>query len=131
MKFDITCIIPSSQTDGRLAAFSENVAPQSGPPLHAHKNQTEIFHIISGHFRFHINGEDSELTDGDTIVIPAGTVHTFKNIADTTGILHFELLDAGTSEEFFHRLVHEFETITDIPAFFAAYDLELLGPPLP
>ncbi|MDQ8182628.1 cupin domain-containing protein [Pelagicoccus sp. SDUM812005] len=130
MKFDITCLIPSSQTGGRSAVFREFVQPQVGPPLHSHTKQYEIFHIIDGTFLFQKDGEQVTLTAGGSICIEPGSVHTFKNVGDAPGTLHFELLDAGKSEEFFHRIVTELEQIEDLPAFFAQYDLELLGPPL-
>ncbi|MDQ8185755.1 cupin domain-containing protein [Pelagicoccus sp. SDUM812002] len=100
------------------------------PPLHTHTKQYEIFHIIEGTFLFQKDGEQVTLKNGDSISIPPGAVHTFKNVGDEPGTLHYELLDAGKSEEFFQRLVAEIATIEDIGAFFAAYDIELEGPPL-
>ena len=130
MKFNITCLIPSSATDGRVAVFEEKVQPQAGPPLHAHTLQHEIFHVIEGTFLFELNGERLTLSRGASICIPPGAAHTFKNAGDSIGTLHFELLDAGKSEEFFRRITTEIESIENLPEFFAAYDLELLGPPL-
>ncbi|EDY83045.1 Cupin domain protein [Verrucomicrobiia bacterium DG1235] len=131
MKFDITCIIPSSQTEGQLAAFAENVPANVGPPLHAHRSQIEIFHVIEGSFLFVCDGQETTLGPGGSIVIPAKAAHAFKNVGSETGRIHFELLAAGTSEEFFKRLVEEAASIEDIPSFFAQYDIDLLGPPLP
>ena len=130
MKFEISCIVPSSQTGGRVAVFAENVQPQMGPPLHSHTKQIEIFHIISGTFLFQLDDQRITLASGGAICIPPGAAHTFKNIGDSVGTIRFELLEAGKSEEFFRRIVTEIETIDDIPSFFAQYDLELLGPPL-
>lgn len=130
MKFDIRCIIPSTETGGKMAAFEEKVPPRAGPPLHTHKTQHEIFHIISGTFLFQSDGNQVTLGTGDSISIPPGAVHSFKNIGSETGTIHFELLDAGKSEEFFARIVSEFPDIEDVPAFFEQYGLELMGPPL-
>lgn len=130
MKFDIRCIISSAETEGRLAVFEEVVAPQSGPPLHAHVNQLEVFHIIDGEFLFQCDGKQVTLKTGESIAIPVKAVHTFKNVSDEPGRIHFELLAAGKSEEFFKRLVAEIGEIKDIGAFFAEYDIELKGPPL-
>lgn len=130
MKFDISCILPSSLTGDRMAAFAENVPPQAGPPLHAHRAQIEIFHVISGKFRFACDGKHTELGPGGAIAIPAGSAHAFKNIGNETGRLHFELLEAGKSEEFFHRLVTETDWTENVADFFSEYDIDLLGPPL-
>ncbi|MDQ8204492.1 cupin domain-containing protein [Pelagicoccus sp. SDUM812003] len=130
MKFDIKCIIPSTATGGRLVGFEEIVAPQFGPPLHTHRQQTEIFHIIEGDFLFQRGDQQLYLSAGDSCLIPPGVVHTFKNIGDTPARHHFELLEAGNSEEFFSRIVSEFSNITDMNAFFSQYGLDLVGPPL-
>jgi len=130
MNFNIRCIIASEETDGRLAAFEEIVAPQSGPPLHAHVNQLEVFHIIEGRFLFQCDGKQVELRTGDSIAIPPKAAHAFKNVGEESGRIHFELLGAGKSEAFFSRLLEGIAEIEDIGAFFAQYDIELLGPPL-
>lgn len=130
MKFDIRCIVPSSKTSGKLAVFKEKTPPQFGPPLHTHVSQYEIFHVISGKYLFQCDGEQSTLETGDSIVIPPKAVHSFKNIGAETGTLHFELLEAGKSEAFFEKIVSDFPDIEDMPAFFAAHGLELVGPPL-
>lgn len=130
MKFNIKCIVSSVETNGRLAAFEEIVAPQSGPPLHAHVNQLEVFHIIDGTFLFQLDGEKVELGAGGCIAIPPKAGHAFKNIGETPGRIHFEFLEAGKSEAFFERLVKEGAQIEDMGAFFAEHEIELMGPPL-
>lgn len=131
MPFDIRCILPSSETEALVAGFEEREPPGKGPPLHAHPNQIEIFHVIEGRFLFKRGDETCELEAGGSIVIPKGAAHTFKNVGEEAGVLHFELLPPGKSEEFFQRLASEAEQIEDMGRFFADYDIELLGPPLP
>lgn len=126
--FNIKCLISSAQTEGRVAVFEEKVAPHSGPPLHTHENQTEVFHIISGRIQFELEGERFDVGPGGTAVIPAGKTHSFKNPTDQEATIHFELLPAGKSEAFFEKLVAgEFD---DIPVFFEEHGLKLMGPPL-
>ncbi len=47
-KFDIKCLVSSAQTGGAISVFEETTEPGKGPPRHIHKEQMEIFHVISG-----------------------------------------------------------------------------------
>ncbi len=129
-EFDIKCLISGDSTDGRVAVFEERVRPGEGPPLHIHRNQMEVFHIIEGKFRFHLDGQITELEAGGSVLIPAGAVHSFRNIGDEPSRIHFEILPAGNSEEGFDRLVNEGASISDIAAFFDDYGMDLAGPPI-
>lgn len=130
IKFNIRCNIPAAATNGVLAGFEERTNPGAGPPLHTHRDQTEIFHIIHGRFLFALGDQRIEATTGDTVVVPPGAAHAYKNIGDTEGVLHFEMVPPGNTEEFFERLVNEFNAIEDHAAFFDAYGMDLNGPPL-
>ena len=127
-KLDIKCLVSGEQTDGKIAVFEEIVQPNIGPPRHTHRSQLEIFHIIKGTLEFELDGNRSMHGEGDTIVIPAGAVHAFRNIDPEAARIHFEFLPAGKSEEGFRRLVNE--DISDPNAFFDEYDMDLVGPPL-
>lgn len=126
--FDIKCIISSAETGGAMAAFKQITQPGEGPPVHVHREQTEVFHIIDGTYEFTLNGRSTTLTAGGSILIPAGAPHTFKNTGNTAGAVHFELWPANKSEEFFKRVDEEFAEIEDLPAFFDEYGMDLLEP---
>lgn len=127
---DITCIVSGSETNGAVAVFEEIVAPGSGPPLHVHRDQIEIFHIIEGNYVFRVNDETTELSAGGSALVPKGAAHAFRNTGDTPGRIHFELLPAGRAEESFARMVDQENPIKDLPAFFDEYEMDLVGPPL-
>ena len=129
-ELDIHCIISGAETNGAVAVFEEIVAAGHGPPLHTHRNQTEIFHIIDGNFVFSVDGELFELGAGGSAVVPKGAIHAFRNIGEVAGRIHFELLPAGRAEESFERLLDRDTPIEDLPAFFDEYDMDLVGPPL-
>jgi mannose-6-phosphate isomerase-like protein (cupin superfamily) len=56
--------------------------PGRGPRLHRH-NYDEVIVIQEGRGRFIAGEVDVELGAGDTLVIPAGTPHSFVNIGPT------------------------------------------------
>lgn len=127
-KLDIKCLVPGSKTEGKVSVFEEVVAPNSGPPLHTHENQLEIFHVISGHIQFELDGKRVDVFSGGTATIPPGVPHTFINKSQDPSLIHFEFLPSGSSEDFFEKLVAgQFE---DLPKFFEDHGLKLLGPPI-
>ena len=125
---DIKCIVSAAESGGAVAIFEEIVQPGIGPPRHTHREQTEVFHVISGTILFEIDGKQTEVSSGGAAVVPAGTVHAFKNVGDAPATIHFELIPAGKSEESFHRLLSE--RIENVGAFFDQYGMDLVGPPL-
>lgn len=127
-KLDIKCLVSGKETDGKVAVFKEIVQPLTGPPRHIHRSQLEIFHILGGDLIFELDGNISQHGKGDTIVIPSGSIHAFKNVGQSSAEIHFEMLPAGESEEAFNRIVSE--EIADVESFFDQYDMDLIGPPL-
>ncbi len=49
---DVTDIARAESTNGALGICSSVVAPGTGPDLHTHRRETEVFHVISGTFCF-------------------------------------------------------------------------------
>lgn len=127
-KLSIKCLVQGTETGGSISVFEEIVESGTGPPLHTHTDQLEIFHVISGHIQFEVDGKRFDVLPGGTATIPPGKPHTFINKAQTESLIHFELLPSGSSEEFFQKLVSgEFE---DLPGLFEEHGLKLLGPPI-
>ena len=125
---DISCLISGKETSNRISVFKESVAPKSGPPLHTHESQLEIFHVISGTILFEVDGTRGEVPAGGTATIQPGVPHAFINPTNEPALIHFELLPSGSSETFFQRLVDgDFD---DPAALFGEHGLQLLGPPL-
>ena len=55
---------------------------------HTLRAQTEVYVIVQGTGRMHIGDEESDVTEGDTIVIPAGSVQWIENTgAGVLGLL--------------------------------------------
>jgi quercetin dioxygenase-like cupin family protein len=126
--FRIKCLISGKETGEKVSVFEEVVAPGSGPPLHTHDDQLEIFHVLSGHIQFELEGERIDVYAGGTATIPPGKRHAFINKSKEDSVIHFELLPSGKSEEFFGRLAAG--RFDDISTFFEEHGLKLMGPPI-
>lgn len=127
-KLDIRCLVPGTETNGAVSVFEEVVQPGIGPPLHTHREQTEVFHVISGTILFEVNGERMKVTAGGAAVVPAGAAHAFRNVGEEPATIHFDLMPSANSDEAFRRLVTE--EIDNPGAFFDQYGMDLVGPPM-
>ncbi len=48
-------------------------------PLHVHRADDEAWHVVSGALRFRFGNEHVIAPAGATVLVPAGTPHTFGN----------------------------------------------------
>ncbi len=48
-------------------------------PMHTHAHEHEVFDVLQGQGTMYLDGEAVELKAGDTIFVPAGVQHGFKN----------------------------------------------------
>ncbi|NBJ11387.1 cupin domain-containing protein [Microvirga arsenatis] len=132
--FDLprTFIVRSDEAGGSFSHWIENVPAGAGPPMHVHHREQEMFRILSGQFRFWCAGEAQDLTDGDTVLIPKGAPHTFKNTGSSEGQLLITLTP-GTGDGFFievERLgLHPSRDMPRIVEIAGRYGLEFVGPP--
>lgn len=124
---EIQVIKSSADTEGHVAIFKEITDPNHGPPLHTHNNQTEVFHVLKGKYKFHLDGDIFELGPGDIAVVKPGQVHAFKNIANETGEFIFELYPALDADIFFEKL-SQLSDPKIIASMFEDYGGNLIGP---
>ena len=71
------------ETDSDYAILQIVTPPQTpGPPPHFHDPETELFLILSGEMEVICDGRTQTLKAGESVVIPRGSVHTFRNATD-------------------------------------------------
>lgn len=67
-------------TSGAYDAFiGETPSGVPGPPPHYHSKYAELFMVLKGKLEFMVDGKKIVLHEGQSIDLPPGTVHTFKN----------------------------------------------------
>ena len=57
--------------------------------LHTHPNSEEIYHVISGHGIATSGDETFEIHPGDTVFVPKGEPHRFRNTSKTEPLKAF------------------------------------------
>lgn len=83
----VPMIISAEPSSGRVIAGSTLVigdwdadgAARDVAPLHVHHADDEAWHVISGALRFRFEGQHVIAPAGTTVLVPAGTPHTFGN----------------------------------------------------
>jgi quercetin dioxygenase-like cupin family protein len=68
---------------GDMGMFELTVPPGSNvPPSHSHSNNEEIVYVLAGTLRYTVGAETRDLTPGQSMRTPKGTVHGFSNPFD-------------------------------------------------
>jgi quercetin dioxygenase-like cupin family protein len=70
-------------TGGSLVLLEILTAPGGGPPPHIHTLEDEFWYVLDGTFEIRIGDEVHALAPGGFAYAPRGTVHNFRNTADT------------------------------------------------
>ncbi len=100
---DTMTLKATGQSTGESLVLLENLtAPGGGPPPHIHTREDEFFYVLDGTFEVRIGDELHALGPGGYAYVPRGTVHNFRNTADTPSRLLVGFTPAGM-EGFFRE----------------------------
>jgi quercetin dioxygenase-like cupin family protein len=69
-------------------------APGQRLPEHTHDHE-EVFHVVEGELTASLDGEETRVRAGDTVVIPVGVRHT-SFTDDATSALLLSIMPTGT-----------------------------------
>jgi mannose-6-phosphate isomerase-like protein (cupin superfamily) len=70
-------------TAGSLMLFENLTEPAGGPPPHIHTREDEFWYVLDGTFEIRIGDEVHAVGPGGFAYAPRGTVHNFRNTAET------------------------------------------------
>jgi quercetin dioxygenase-like cupin family protein len=73
----------AESTGGRLVLLENLTAPGGGPPPHVHTGEDEFWYVLDGTFEIRIGDEAHAVGPGGFAFAPRGTVHNFRNTAET------------------------------------------------
>lgn len=80
----MTCMRMSALLDGRqLCIFEQFCEPGLGAPTHIHAVE-EVLEVIDGTAEIWLDDEKSIVKANQSVLIPAGAPHGFRNVAQTT-----------------------------------------------
>jgi len=79
----IRYLIDGSQS-ASLGMFELPVPPASNvPPPHSHSNNEELVYVLQGTLRYTVGSDTRDLSPGQSMHTPRGTVHAFSNPFDS------------------------------------------------
>ena len=83
-----TRMIVSAQNGAtQLCIFEQWVAPGHGAPTHSHSVE-EVLTVREGEAEMWLNGQHLHVGAGQSLVVPAGRLHGFRNSGTTTLHIH-------------------------------------------
>jgi quercetin dioxygenase-like cupin family protein len=126
----LTFKVRGEQTEGRLLALENVIAPLDGPPLHSHDNEDESWYVIEGTLRFKLGERIERAAAGSFVFVPRGTAHCFQNVGDGPARI-LVIFNPSGMERFFD----EFAALKTVhPGAFRTIGhgagMRVLGPPL-
>jgi len=105
----LTFLVTGADSDGQLFR-AEGAFPPGGfaGVEHVHPHQDEHFEVLAGKAGFSIEGAERVLGASETVEVPAGTRHTFRNAGEDEMRVVFEFRPAPDSTERFYELYFAF-----------------------
>jgi mannose-6-phosphate isomerase-like protein (cupin superfamily) len=87
----VELLVTSAQTGGAFSIGRQTCKPGSGTPPHLHRNEDEVFSVVTGRFEIFDGNTNTwtEIPENGTVFAPRGGVHCFRNCGDTDGTIQF------------------------------------------
>lgn len=104
----ITIKANTEQTNGSLTIMELVVAPKSGPALHSHLREDELWWVLEGDFRFKAGDLMLHASTGGMAFGPRRTPHCFQNVGEAPGRLLVVTAPSG-AERFFEEFAEVVE----------------------
>jgi quercetin dioxygenase-like cupin family protein len=132
----------ADETGGALLVWELFLAPGGRvPSTHAHPEQEERFTVLGGLMRFRVRGRAVIMTAGETLIVPAGTVHSFANAGrgpahaavETRPALEMQALleTAAAMAREQHAAGRRLPRLADLVLFMRDFEREVRAPYLP
>ena len=129
---DVVTVKASTQmTNGSMTVLEFLIAPASGPALHSHLREDELWYVLEGDFRFKVGDVMLRASTGGMAFGPRGTPHWFQNVGDASGRLLVVSTPSGL-ERFFEQWVEPLPGVADqekLTTVGRANWLDFVGPP--
>ena len=118
------------ETEGAFEMIEIEVVAGAGPPLHVHPGFDEAFYILEGKLTMRIGERMLELGPRGAALVPAGTLHTWKN-AGTTPVRFLQVTAPGSMEELLEAFAaRPLASPEELAQLAEMYGTVILGPPL-
>jgi mannose-6-phosphate isomerase-like protein (cupin superfamily) len=122
----------------------ESLAPHGdSPPLHVHRNEDELFHVLEGELRLRVGDGEIRIGAGESLLAPNGVAHTYR-VESPDGARWLVITTGGNFERFVRELSRPAERPglptpqgprtpeqeDELAEVARQHGIELVGPPL-
>jgi len=139
----VTIRVPASQGQDGISILEHFVPYGFSPPLHLHRTEDEVFHVLEGEFRVRVQDQEHRLGAGAVMLTPKGVPHSYR-VESAKGGRCLSITVRGDFERFVRDVSRpaqrpelpppagppSAETIQAFTAAAAKFGIELVGPPL-
>ncbi len=139
----VTVRVSGSDGQDGLSILEHRAPHGDSPPLHIHRTEDEVFHILEGEFRLKIDEHEHRLGAGEILLTPKGVPHTYR-VESAAGGRWLTITVRGDFERFVRAMARpaerlelpepagapSAEAIEALTATAAQYGIEIVGPPL-
>ena len=115
----------------------------SSPPLHIHRTEDEIFHILEGDYRLKLQDKELRAGPGEVLIAPKGMPHTYR-VESREGGRFLTVTAHGDFERFVRSMGRPAqrpelpepagapspEAIHSLTVAASKHGIEIIGPPL-
>jgi quercetin dioxygenase-like cupin family protein len=139
----VTVHVRHDQGEDGVSVLESHAPYGESPPLHVHRTEDELFHVLEGELRLRAGGADIRLGAGDSILAPKRVPHTYR-VESPAGARWLVITRRGDFERFVRAQSRRAERPVLPPrqgprtpeqadalaAAARAHEIDLVGPPL-
>ncbi len=139
----VTIRVSASECQDGISILEHLVPHGFSPPLHLHRTEDEVFHVLEGEFRVKIKDQEHRLGAGDVLLAPKGVPHTYR-VESAQGGRCLAITARGDFERFVRAVSRPAErpelpppagppsadALQALKAAAAKHGIEFVGPPL-
>jgi quercetin dioxygenase-like cupin family protein len=139
----VTIRVSRSEGQDGISILEHLVPYGFSPPLHLHRTEDEVLHVLAGEFRVRVQDQEHRLGAGDVMLMPKGLPHTYR-VESAKGGRCLTITGRGDFERFVRDVSRPAErpelpapagppsadAIQTLRAAAAKFGIELVGPSL-
>ena len=139
----VTVRVSHSEAQDGISILEHQIPYGFSPPLHFHRMEDEVLHVLEGEFRVRVREQEHRLRAGDLLLTPKGVPHTYR-IESPNGGRCITITARGDFEHFVREVSRPAErpelpqpagppspdAVQSLKAAAAKFGIELVGPPL-
>jgi quercetin dioxygenase-like cupin family protein len=74
----VTIRVSTSEGPDGISVLEHRMPYGSSPPLHLHRTEDELFHILEGEYRLKLQDQEQRVGPGTIVLLPKGLPHTYR-----------------------------------------------------